>query len=48
MSESNKPILLEINTLPGLTKHSLVPKIAQNNDLDFDNLISKIIEDAFI
>jgi len=46
--ESNKPILLEINTLPGLTKHSLVPKIAQNNDLDFDNLISKIIEDAFI
>ena len=46
--ESIKPILLEINTLPGLTKHSLVPKIAQNNDLDFDNLISKIIEDAFI
>ena len=46
--ESIKPILLEINTLPGLTKHSLVPKIAQNNDLDFDNLITKIIEDAFI
>ena len=46
--ELNKPILLEINTLPGLTKHSLVPKIAQNNDLDFDNLITKIIEDAFI
>ena len=43
-----KPILLEINTLPGLTKHSLVPKIAQNNNLDFDNLITKIIEDAFI
>ena len=46
--ESIKPILLEINTLPGLTKHSLVPKIAQNNYLDFDNLITKIIEDAFI
>ena len=41
-----KPVLLEINTLPGLTDHSLVPKIARNAGIDFDELISMIIEDA--
>ena len=45
---SSKPTLLEINTLPGLTKHSLVPKIALNNGINFDSLISIIIEDAII
>ena len=45
---SSKPTLLEINTLPGLTKHSLVPKIALNNGINFDSLISIIIEDALI
>ena len=45
---SIQPTLLEINTLPGLTKHSLVPKIAQNNNINFDKLITKIIEDALI
>jgi len=45
---SNQPTLLEINTLPGLTKHSLVPKIAQNNGINFDDLISMIIKDALI
>ena len=46
--ESKAPVLLEINTLPGLTKHSLVPKIAKNNGLSFEDLIIKIIEDAII
>ena len=45
---SIQPVLLEINTLPGLTKHSLVPKIAQNNGINFDDLISMIIKDALI
>ena len=43
---NKEPSLLEINTLPGLTKHSLVPKIAKNAGVNFDNLISKIIKDA--
>ena len=41
-----EPVLLEINTLPGLTEHSLVPKIAKNEGIDFDELISMIIKDA--
>ncbi len=42
------PVLLEINTLPGLTTHSLVPKIAQNKGLSYDDLIAKIIDEAII
>ena len=41
------PSILEINTLPGLTQHSLVPKIAKNAGVNFDNLISMIIKDSF-
>jgi len=41
-----EPSLLEINTLPGLTKHSLVPKIAKNAGISFDDLILMIIKDA--
>ena len=46
--DSIQPTLLEINTLPGLTKHSLVPKIAENNGINFDKLVSMIIKDALI
>jgi D-alanine-D-alanine ligase len=42
----DKVFLLEINTLPGLTRHSLVPKIANNAGITFDKLISMILKDA--
>ena len=45
-SNNLKPFILEINTLPGLTEHSLVPKIAKNVGINFDELILMIIEDA--
>ena len=40
--------LLEINTQPGLTKNSLVPKIAKNAGLSFEQLIGLIVNDAGI
>ena len=43
---NDKVYLLEINTLPGLTRHSLVPKIANNAGFTFDKLISIILKDA--
>ena len=43
---NDKVYLLEINTLPGLTRHSLVPKIANNAGFTFDKLISMILKDA--
>ena len=38
--------LLEINTLPGMTATSLLPKAAQAYDINFKNLIKNIIDQA--
>ena len=42
INQLENPVLLEINTSPGLTSHSLVPKIANNSGLSYDELIVKI------
>ena len=42
----NKPFCLEVNTLPGMTSHSLVPKMAKAGGLSFEQMVSFIIEDA--
>ena len=36
--------LLEVNTVPGLTPKSLVPKAAKSLGIDFDNLILTLLE----
>jgi D-alanine-D-alanine ligase len=36
--------LLEVNTLPGMTATSLLPQAAMVHGLDFDNLLSRLIE----
>jgi len=38
------PWVLEINTIPGMTKLSLLPEAAKYAGIDFENLILKIIE----
>ncbi len=38
------PQLLEINTVPGMTDHSLVPMAAQAGGLGFDDLVLQILE----
>lgn len=38
------PYVLEINTLPGLTKNSLFPKSARGVGMSFNELLDKIIE----
>ena len=45
---NNKFYLLETNTQPGMTSLSLVPEIANFNNITFKNLINKILEDASI
>ena len=42
----NSFYLLETNTQPGMTSLSLVPEIANFNNITFKNLIIKILEDA--
>ncbi len=43
---NNKPYFLEINTIPGMTDHSLLPKAAEACGISFDELVIKIIEGA--
>lgn len=38
------PYVLEVNTLPGLTRSSLIPKSAMEKGIDFPSLIDKMIE----
>ena len=36
--------LLEVNTVPGMTSHSLVPMAAKAAGLSFDQLVEKVLE----
>ncbi len=38
--------LLEVNTAPGMTSHSLVPKAAQQLGISFEQLVWRILEDT--
>jgi D-alanine-D-alanine ligase len=42
-----KFFLLEVNTTPGMTSHSLVPKAARAVDIDFEELCWRILETSF-
>lgn len=43
---SGRNYLLEVNTTPGMTSHSLVPKAAQAVGIDFDELVWRILESS--
>ena len=45
-SQSGKLYLLEINTVPGMTSHSLVPKAAAQTGLDFADLCIEVLSHA--
>jgi D-alanine-D-alanine ligase len=47
MDASGRPLLLEINTVPGMTSHSLVPMAARAIDVDFDELVWRVLETSF-
>lgn len=44
VDRSGQPSLLEVNTIPGLTDHSLVPMAARQHGIDFDALVMRILE----
>lgn len=41
---NNKPWIIEINTVPGMTDHSLVPMAAKEFGLDFEELVVAILQ----
>lgn len=46
VDESGQPWILEVNTIPGLTDHSLVPKAAANIGLDMPQFCEVVLERA--
>lgn len=44
--ELTNDVVLEVNTLPGMTPHSLLPKIARHAGLAFEDLVNRILSQA--
>jgi len=42
-----QPLVLEVNTVPGMTSHSLVPMAARQAGIDFNQLCWRILETSF-
>ena len=47
MDAASRPQLLEINTIPGMTSHSLVPMAAKAVGIDFEELVWRVLETSF-
>jgi D-alanine-D-alanine ligase len=47
MDKTGRPLLLEINTVPGMTDHSLVPMAAKAAGIDFEELVWRVLETSF-
>jgi D-alanine-D-alanine ligase len=45
---TGKSYFIEINTIPGMTSHSLTPKAARQAGLDFDELVWRVLETSFL
>jgi D-alanine-D-alanine ligase len=48
IDRSGEAYLLEVNTIPGMTDHSLVPMAARARGIDFDELCLRILEGAHV
>lgn len=47
LSQNNIPFVLEVNTIPGLTQTSLLPKAAKTVGIEFSQLCIKLLELAY-
>ena len=48
VDRTGEPYLLEVNTIPGMTDHSLVPMAARARGIEFDDLCVRILESAHV
>jgi D-alanine-D-alanine ligase len=48
LNKRGRPFLLEVNTAPGMTDHSLVPMAARAVGLSYEDLCLKILEGAHV
>jgi D-alanine-D-alanine ligase len=48
IDQAGNPYLLEVNTIPGMTDHSLVPMAARARGIEFDELCLRILATAHV
>jgi D-alanine-D-alanine ligase len=48
LDQSGQPHLLEVNTVPGMTDHSLVPMAARARGIPFADLVMRILESTHV
>jgi len=48
LDELDRPWLLEVNTAPGLRRHSLLPMAAEAAGLDYEDLILKMLDTSLL
>ncbi len=48
LRDDGNPFVLEMNTIPGMTAHSLVPMAARAVGIEFDDLVVRILELAHV
>jgi D-alanine-D-alanine ligase len=46
LAENGRAVCLEINTLPGMTDHSLLPKVAAHRGINYADLVERILATA--
>jgi D-alanine-D-alanine ligase len=44
--ESAEPLVLELNTIPGMTSHSLLPMLARYAGMSYEDLVEAMLRDA--
>ncbi len=47
IAKDNTPWIIEINTVPGMTEHSLLPMAAKEKGINFNELVLKILDTSF-
>jgi D-alanine-D-alanine ligase len=48
LGKDGNPYFLEMNTIPGMTDHSLVPMAARASGISFEDLVLRILESAHV
>jgi D-alanine-D-alanine ligase len=44
LDANDQPWILEVNTIPGMTDHSLIPKAAAHMGIDFPSLCDRLVQ----
>ncbi len=48
IDQESNIFFIEVNTIPGMTSHSLVPLSARQAGIEFDDLVLKMLKSAYV